>query len=334
MSCFISYKKETGGIYANQLAKFMGKNKIEYFLDTKILPTKAGNFIAELTQGINSSDDFLLLLTPGALDSLSPGSVFLTEITTAIAFQKNIIPIIFGGFSFPTNLPAKLEVLQQLQGVIQTGAKICYDEILGLMTKTAAVERAFYKLTSFTYLKTRQEVEATHTLQERLSGEIKSISLCALACQGLLNAKRGYLEDVLKANPKCKIRVVTLNPNTGAAAEAAEHKICGATDEVAKNIIRNTYNVDMKTWCTKFPENFEGRQTDWYLPCAIFIVERQEKKKSTIKVDFYSFNTPDHERRCAFITATDIDNYEFYCNQFEYIWENAQPYIIDEEKTF
>lgn len=334
MSCFISYKRQTGGIYAAQIAKFMEKNKIKYFLDTKFLPKKAGNFMAKLKQGISSSDDFLLLLTPGALDSLSPKSVFFTEIRTAIDLEKNIIPIIFGGFSFPETLPAKLEVLQQLQGVIQTGAKIRYDEILGLMTKTEEVERAFYKLTSFTHLKTRQEVEAMHTLQKRLSGKIKSISLCALACQGLLGVNRAYLEDVLKANPKCKIRVVTLNPDTGAAEEAAEHKICGATDEVAKNIIRNTYNVDMKNWCTKFPENFEGRQTDWYLPCAIFIVERQEKKKSTIKVDFYSFNTCDHERRCAFITATDIDNYEFYCNQFEYIWENAQPYIIDEEKTF
>lgn len=178
------------------------------------------------------------MLTPTALDSFTHGDVFLEEITTAIDSGKRIIPIIFGGFSFPRNLPTKLDVLKELQASTQVSEKIRYDAILKLMTKTKAVERAFYKLTAFTYLENRQKVESMHTLQERMSGKIKSISLCALACQGMLNANRAYLETVLEENPECKIRVVMLNPDSGAAEEAARYKICSATVETGKNNLK------------------------------------------------------------------------------------------------
>ena len=332
MSCFISYKNETGMLYAREIANFMRSKKIPYFLDTDVLPWRTGNYKKILRQEISKADDFLLLLTPNAVDSLPPDSVFLEEITFAMSLGKNIIPIFFGGFSFPAVMPDGLKEIKDLEGVMQRKVSICYDEILQKMTQSEEVNKAYHELTSFTYLENREDVEAMYSLQERLSGEIESISLSALACQGMLNANRAYLEHVIQENPNCKIRVVMLDPKSAAAEEAAKHKIRCATVEASKAIIKTTYDYNMKEWCETYPNNFEGRQTDWYLPSAIFIVKKRNKKESTVKVDFYSFHCHDRERRCALIKATDYDNFKFYCKQFEYIWKNAKPYMSRSKK--
>lgn len=328
MSCFVSYKKETGTIYAREIANFMKSKKIPYFLDADDLSSKSGNYKKILRQEISKADDFLLLLTPNALDKLPPDSTFLEEITFAMSLGKNIIPIFFGGFSFPAVMPDGLKELKDLEGVMQRKASICYDKILQKMTQSKEVSEAYHALTSFTLLKNREDVETMYPLQERLSGEIESISLSALACQGLLAVKRDCLENVLKKNPNCKIRVVMLDPKSAAAEEAAKYKIHSIGGECeAKNIIDSTYYYNMNGWLKNHPNNFEGRQTDWYLPSAIFIVKKRAEKESTVKVDFYSFYSPDRERRCALIKATDMDNFNFYCEQFECIWENAKPYM-------
>ena len=159
----------------------------------------------------------------------------------------------------------------------------------------------------------------------RLSGKIRSIDICVLAGQAILSANREYLESALAGGARC--RVVMLDPDSPAAKEAAQYKISGGSPRTRSRIIPNAY-YDMLDWRQEW-EGFDCRVTDWYLPCAIFCVETEDASRSTIKVDYYSFGCPDSERRCVFIHPDDVDNYQFYRNQFEYIWAHARP--VEEE---
>ncbi len=329
MDVFISYRRNTGGVYADLFAEFFTQHGISFFWDVKSLHDQTGEFPEILRDNILAAQDFLLILSPGVFDGLGEDAIFVQEINLALREHKNMIPVLCGGFSFPQQLPASLSVLPRLEGVQAHDKKFDRTEllldVLSKMTKTGARQRALAALMRGTPLESRQTVEKREPLTARLSGKIRSIDICVLAGQAILSANREYLESALAGGARC--RVVMLDPDSPAAKEAAQYKISGGSPRTRSRIIPNAY-YDMLDWRQEW-EGFDCRVTDWYLPCAIFCVETEDASRSTIKVDYYSFGCPDSERRCVFIHPDDVDNYQFYRNQFEYIWAHARP--VEEE---
>lgn len=329
MDVFISYRRNTGGVYADLFAEFFTQHGISFFWDVKSLHDQTGEFPEILRDNILAAQDFLLILSPGVFDGLGEDAIFVREINLALREHKNMIPVLCGGFSFPQQLPASLSVLPRLEGVQAHDKKFDRTEllldVLSKMTKTGARQRALAALMRGTPLESRQTVEKREPLTARLSGKIRSIDICVLAGQAILSANREYLESALAGGARC--RVVMLDPDSPAAKEAAQYKISGGSPRTRSRIIPNAY-YDMLDWRQEW-EGFDCRVTDWYLPCAIFCVETEDASRSTIKVDYYSFGCPDSERRCVFIHPDDVDNYQFYRNQFEYIWAHARP--VEEE---
>lgn len=329
MDVFISYRRNTGGVYADLFAEFFTQHGISFFWDVKSLHDQTGEFPEILRDNILAAQDFLLILSPGVFDGLGEDAIFVQEINLALREHKNMIPVLCGGFSFPQQLPASLSVLPRLEGVQAHDKKFDRTEllldVLSKMTKTGARQRALAALMRGTPLENRQTVEKREPLTARLSGKIRSIDICVLAGQAILSANREYLESALAGGARC--RVVMLDPDSPAAKEAAQYKISGGSPRTRSRIIPNAY-YDMLDWRQEW-EGFDCRVTDWYLPCAIFCVETEDASRSTIKVDYYSFGCPDSERRCVFIHPDDVDNYQFYRNQFEYIWAHARP--VEEE---
>ena len=329
MDVFISYRRNTGGVYADLFAEFFTQHGISFFWDVKSLHDQTGEFPEILRDNILAAQDFLLILSPGVFDGLGENAIFVQEINLALREHKNMIPVLCGGFSFPQQLPASLSVLPRLEGVQAHDKKFDRTEllldVLSKMTKTGARQRALAALMRGTPLESRQTVEKREPLTARLSGKIRSIDICVLAGQAILSANREYLESALAGGARC--RVVMLDPESPAAKEAAQYKISGGSPRTRSRIIPNAY-YDMLDWRQEW-EGFDCRVTDWYLPCAIFCVETEDASRSTIKVDYYSFGCPDSERRCVFIHPDDVDNYQFYRNQFEYIWAHARP--VEEE---
>ena len=329
MDVFISYRRNTGGVYADLFAEFFTQHGISFFWDVKSLHDQTGEFPEILRDNILAAQEFLLILSPGVFDGLGEDAIFVQEINLALREHKNMIPVLCGGFSFPQQLPASLSVLPRLEGVQAHDKKFDRTEllldVLSKMTKTGARQRALAALMRGTPLESRQTVEKREPLTARLSGKIRSIDICVLAGQAILSANREYLESALAGGARC--RVVMLDPDSPAAKEAAQYKISGGSPRTRSRIIPNAY-YDMLDWRQEW-EGFDCRVTDWYLPCAIFCVETEDASRSTIKVDYYSFGCPDSERRCVFIHPDDVDNYQFYRNQFEYIWAHARP--VEEE---
>ena len=330
MDVFISYRRNTGGVYADLFAEFFTQHGISFFWDVKSLHDQTGEFPEILRDNILAAQDFLLILSPGVFDGLGEDAIFVQEINLALREHKNMIPVLCGGFSFPQQLPASLSVLPRLEGVQAHDKKFDRTEllldVLSKMTKTGARQRALAALMRGTPLESRQTVEKREPLTARLSGKIRAHR----------HLRAGRPGDSVRQPGISGVRPGRRRPVPGgyagpgsspAAKEAAQYKISGGSPRTRSRIIPNAY-YDMLDWRQEW-EGFDCRVTDWYLPCAIFCVETEDASRSTIKVDYYSFGCPDSERRCVFIHPDDVDNYQFYRNQFEYIWAHARP--VEEE---
>ena len=336
MGAFISYQQKTGEIYAERIYRFFAENGIPCFWDKNNLYHYSGVFSEALQRGIEEAEDFILVLSGNCLERIEgpEHTVFRQEIERALARKKNIIPILCGGFRFPGQLYEGVGPIQAYEAIEITDTRYLsssfFADLLVKMTPTAETERAYRRLTACTKLESRESVEDRYSLSERLGGAVEEVAVCAMACQALLSHAREHIDRL--AENGCRIRVVMNDPASPAAQEAYQYKIAGGSLRHRGRIIPNTYD-DLLDWMERYPAQIEGRLTDLYLPCAIFLIRAKDPRESTIKVDYYSFHCQDKNRRCVYIHADDEENFCFYQRQFEWIWEHARPIAGEEENS-
>lgn len=108
---FISYRREGGGMAALHIAEELKKRRYNVFFDRESL--RASWFNEELRGQIRACRDFVLILSPGALDRcVNEGDWVRIEIEEALGSGKNIIPLMMDGFSFPETLPESIAQLR------------------------------------------------------------------------------------------------------------------------------------------------------------------------------------------------------------------------------
>lgn len=336
MQAFISYRRGTGGIYANELIKFFQKNDIEAFLDIVSLNAYSGEFSEPIKEGIASAKDFIVILSDRNLDEIyEKHGVFIEEILYARRLEKRIIPILCGDVTYEDlkKLTGELSFLARMNCLeikdMKQYESLFFKALCSRMTATDAVKNAQRKLEGGTKLESRAVIEGRLSLADRLEGDVISVDICAVVANGLLNTAGEYFEKL--ADRGCRIRIVINDPASKAFATACEFKFEGG-GSMRQKMRWGGHSLDyLSDWMADYPENFFCRLTDFDLPCAIFIVERENEEKSAIKLDFYDFACTDSERRSAIISKGDADNYAFYKKQFEWIWEHARSLSDNEE---
>ncbi len=113
---FISYRRDGGEIMAQMLYDRLTALGYSVFYDVVVL--KGGRFNARLLDAIEHATDFVLVLSPGALDRcVQEGDWVRQEIKHAFEHKKNIIPILLRGSSFPIDLPADIAEIRNQNGV-------------------------------------------------------------------------------------------------------------------------------------------------------------------------------------------------------------------------
>ncbi len=111
-SVFISYRREGGSETARLLRNALQSRGWDVFLDVDDLG--ASYFDDRLLREIESTTNFVIILSPGALDRChSPGDWLRREISHALAQGKTVVPILKSGFQFPNpaDLPEDLREL-------------------------------------------------------------------------------------------------------------------------------------------------------------------------------------------------------------------------------
>ena len=97
---FLSYRR-TDSSWALAIFQNLTNRGYDVFIDYNGIAS--GNFERVILENINARAHFLVLLTPSALERCGePADLLRREIETALANQRNIVPLMLEGFDFGT----------------------------------------------------------------------------------------------------------------------------------------------------------------------------------------------------------------------------------------
>lgn len=113
---FISYRRDGGEYTAKIIRDRLTELGYNVFFDVETL--RNGDFNTMLYTEIDECRDFILILSPGALDRcVNDDDWVRREVEYALSRGKNIVPILLRGFSFPDTLPPSLQPLVYKNGI-------------------------------------------------------------------------------------------------------------------------------------------------------------------------------------------------------------------------
>ena len=338
-SAFISYRRDYGWQFAMLLETKLQALGFSVFLDHKSI--HAGRFDEEIINAIDAAPDFLLILSKDSLVRRGEPDYFFNEIKHALLKKKKIIPIFLSEFSEPQDLCEEIAPVLKYNGLHETLPQFFDSAFLPQLIyyMSTTEEKMIYNSTveNRSYLTSRSVLER-ESLEDRWNNAIE-IDICALYANMLLNAP--YV--VKKLEEGVKFRFLIMDPASEAAKESATYKL--KRGKLSK--FRQAYAAieslleDIEYAKENDPDDailngqIEFRKTTLFVPAAIMTVRKTVRSENTVKVDYYSFNSDDPERRSIIISAADEDNYAFYCNQFDYIWNHHEtiPVLLNAEET-
>ena len=113
---FISYRRDGGESTAKILRDKLTELGYSVFFDVESL--RSGDFNKKLYEVIEGCRDFILVLSPGALDRcVNEDDWVRLEIEHALEKEKNVIPVMLRGFTFPDKLPDSINDIRYKNGV-------------------------------------------------------------------------------------------------------------------------------------------------------------------------------------------------------------------------
>ena len=116
---FISYRRNGGEHTAKIIKDSLTEQGYSVFFDVESL--RSGNFNTKLYSVIDECRDFIVILSPDALERCNdPSDWVRREVEYAIEKGKNVIPILMRGFKFDTELPESLAKLPTYNGIEAT----------------------------------------------------------------------------------------------------------------------------------------------------------------------------------------------------------------------
>ena len=126
---FISYRRDGGSGSAKHLRDILHEKGYRVFFDNDSL--RNGSFNQQLIDIIRDCSDFILILSPNALDRcVNEGDWVRQEVAAALKYGKNIVPVFTEGFSFPETLPEDIDGIRWKNGIT-----VNYDYFDAVVTK-------------------------------------------------------------------------------------------------------------------------------------------------------------------------------------------------------
>lgn len=139
---FISYRRDGSGFLPRAVRDTLSGRGYSVFLDVESM--RAGGFDRQLLETIRGCKDFILVLSPGALDRcVNEGDWLRQELACALAEQKNIIPLRMDGFEgFPKHLPDDIAAVERLHSlrVFQEYYEAMIDKLCNFLRSKPAAE--------------------------------------------------------------------------------------------------------------------------------------------------------------------------------------------------
>ncbi len=324
---FISYRRDYGGTFALLLEEKLTQAGFSVFLDHKGM--HRGRFDEEIIRTIDEADDFIVILSKDCFAFREGDDYYFAEIEHAIEKNKNIVPVFLNSYEPQSSVPAKIADVMKYQGVSEYAPQdfesVFLPKLVSYLSETDEKRNYMYNTGARSYLSSRQKLER-ESLEIRWENAVE-IDICSYFANMLINTD--YINQALAKGVHIKYLVV--DPESEAANEAMKYRF----KNVRKSLFRYSFDAaiellqDMRDSNFQFFDEslkngeFEIRKTTLHLDQAIMIVKKKKESDSSVKVDFYTFDTDDTNRRSIMIPFADHENYEFFCKQFDFIW-NAE----------
>ena len=137
---FISYRRDGGEVTARILRDSLTELGYRVFFDVESL--RSGAFNTKLYSVIDECNDFILVLSPNALDRCKNQDDWVRrEIEYALEKKKNVVPILLRNFEFPDDLPLSLKDLPHQNGLVANLEY--YDAFLGKLQEFLTTKKPF-----------------------------------------------------------------------------------------------------------------------------------------------------------------------------------------------
>lgn len=325
---FISYRRDHGGTFALLLEEKLAQVGFSAFLDHKGM--HRGRFDEEISQTIDEASDFVVVLSKDCFSVHEGTDFFVAEIEYALKKKKNIVPIFLNSYSTQQSIPDSIRDVLKYQGVSEHAPQdfesVFLPKLISYLTDTDEKQKYLDKSGARSYLTSRQKLER-ESLDIRWKNAVE-IDICAYFANMLINSD--YINQALSNGVHIKYLIV--DPDSEAANETMKYRF----KNVRKSLFRYSFDAtvellqDMRDRNTEYFDEallngeLEVKKTSLHLDQAIMIVKKKKESENSVKVDFYTFNTDDTNRRSIMIPFADHENYEFFCKQFEYIRNAAE----------
>lgn len=113
---FISYRRDGGDVTAKLICEALKNHGYTVFYDYDSI--REGFFDDRILDAIEACDTFILVLSEHALDRcVNEDDWVRKEITHALKHKKNIVTVMFPGFTFPESMPANFKNIPRIQAV-------------------------------------------------------------------------------------------------------------------------------------------------------------------------------------------------------------------------
>ena len=113
---FISYRREEGDVTAKLICEALKNRGYSVFCDCDFIRSELLNW--RIYNTIENCNDFIIILTPHALDKCTyENDQVRLEISHALRYRKNIIPVMLSGFAFPSFMISEISELSRYNGV-------------------------------------------------------------------------------------------------------------------------------------------------------------------------------------------------------------------------
>ncbi len=141
---FISYRRAGGEDFARAVYQELCHRKYKVFLDRQNL--ESGDYEQQVFEVISNCRDAVIILPQNALDRCNDEKdLFRKEIAATLEQQKNLIPIVRSGFTFPDEetLPLDIRGLIKQEAIIETPES--YDAVIRRLTEMLDKSERIYK---------------------------------------------------------------------------------------------------------------------------------------------------------------------------------------------
>lgn len=127
---FISYRSDGGKEFAGRLHDRLEKEGYQVFIDVTNL--NSGKYREQIFSHIKQITDFLLILSPNALEFSQKDDLFREEIEYALKLKKNIVLIKLENFEWPKQSSETIEYLKTFKSI--PGNHRLFDQMITTLT--------------------------------------------------------------------------------------------------------------------------------------------------------------------------------------------------------